>query len=111
MTSEHESSLPEGKMPQLRVVPMPADANVHGDADLRRHQRRPQAARLATAGQSGRSLLMPAHNKKPPDEQAVFLQTGISYAAFFSSRSSRRRIFPTFVFGKSLRNSIYFGFL
>lgn len=31
MTSEHETTLPEGKMPQLRVVPMPADANVHGD--------------------------------------------------------------------------------
>src|ERR1035437_7290701 len=31
MTGEHETALPEGKMPQLRVVPMPADANVHGD--------------------------------------------------------------------------------
>src|SRR5471032_3401318 len=31
MTSEHETTLPEGKMPQLRVVPMPSDANVHGD--------------------------------------------------------------------------------
>ncbi|MDY7577885.1 acyl-CoA thioesterase [Herbaspirillum sp. RTI4] len=26
-----EFSLPPGKMPQLRVVPMPADANIHGD--------------------------------------------------------------------------------
>ncbi len=33
------------------------------------------------------------------------------YTTFFSSRNSRRRIFPTFVFGNSLRNSMYFGFL
>ena len=26
-----EDSLPPGKMPQLRVMPMPSDANVHGD--------------------------------------------------------------------------------
>ncbi|RZI39880.1 acyl-CoA thioesterase [Herbaspirillum sp. HC18] len=25
------AALPEGKVPQLRVMPMPADANVHGD--------------------------------------------------------------------------------
>jgi acyl-CoA thioesterase YciA len=25
------TNLPEGKMPQLRVMPMPSDANVHGD--------------------------------------------------------------------------------
>ncbi|HJV73009.1 MAG TPA: acyl-CoA thioesterase [Noviherbaspirillum sp.] len=31
MTSDHLTSLPEGKIPQLRVMPMPADANVHGD--------------------------------------------------------------------------------
>lgn len=31
MTSPHQTTLPEGKMPQLRVMPMPADANVHGD--------------------------------------------------------------------------------
>jgi acyl-CoA thioesterase YciA len=31
MTSEFSTSLPEGKIPQLRVMPMPADANVHGD--------------------------------------------------------------------------------
>lgn len=31
MTSDHPTSLPEGKIPQLRVMPMPADANVHGD--------------------------------------------------------------------------------
>ena len=30
MSSEHHTNLPEG-MPQLRVMPMPADANVHGD--------------------------------------------------------------------------------
>jgi acyl-CoA thioesterase YciA len=30
MTTEHHTQLPEG-MPQLRVMPMPADANVHGD--------------------------------------------------------------------------------
>ena len=30
MTSPHHTQLPEG-MPQLRVMPMPADANVHGD--------------------------------------------------------------------------------
>ena len=29
--NEYETTLPEGKMPQLRVMPMPADANVHGD--------------------------------------------------------------------------------
>ncbi|MCM5570804.1 acyl-CoA thioesterase [Burkholderiaceae bacterium FT117] len=27
----HTTTLPEGRMPVLRVVPMPADANVHGD--------------------------------------------------------------------------------
>jgi acyl-CoA thioesterase YciA len=31
MTSPHQTTLPAGKMPQLRVMPMPADANVHGD--------------------------------------------------------------------------------
>lgn len=31
MASNHQTRLPEGKMPQLRVMPMPADANVHGD--------------------------------------------------------------------------------
>jgi acyl-CoA thioesterase YciA len=31
MTSLHQTTLPAGKMPQLRVMPMPADANVHGD--------------------------------------------------------------------------------
>jgi acyl-CoA thioesterase YciA len=31
MTSPHQTILPVGKMPQLRVMPMPADANVHGD--------------------------------------------------------------------------------
>jgi acyl-CoA thioesterase YciA len=31
MTEEHQTCLPDGKMPQLRVMPMPADANVHGD--------------------------------------------------------------------------------
>ena len=31
MTSHPQTTLPEGKIPQLRVVPMPADANVHGD--------------------------------------------------------------------------------
>ena len=31
MTANTNTTLPEGKMPQLRVMPMPADANVHGD--------------------------------------------------------------------------------
>jgi acyl-CoA thioesterase YciA len=31
MTEMHQTGLPEGKIPQLRVMPMPADANVHGD--------------------------------------------------------------------------------
>lgn len=31
MFSQHNTTLPDGKMPQLRVMPMPADANVHGD--------------------------------------------------------------------------------
>ncbi|MBV8665616.1 MAG: acyl-CoA thioesterase [Burkholderiaceae bacterium] len=31
MTNEPGTRLPEGKVPQLRVMPMPADANVHGD--------------------------------------------------------------------------------
>lgn len=31
MPDNHQTSLPEGKVPQLRVMPMPADANVHGD--------------------------------------------------------------------------------
>ena len=31
MTDMHQPGLPEGKMPQLRVMPMPADANIHGD--------------------------------------------------------------------------------
>jgi acyl-CoA thioesterase YciA len=31
MSNEYGTTLPEGKMPQLRVMPMPADANVHGD--------------------------------------------------------------------------------
>src|SRR3954467_1125259 len=30
MSNLHQTQLPEG-MPQLRVMPMPADANVHGD--------------------------------------------------------------------------------
>jgi acyl-CoA thioesterase YciA len=31
MTNKHQTCLPVGKMPELRVMPMPADANVHGD--------------------------------------------------------------------------------
>lgn len=31
MTNAHQTTLPTGKMPQLRVMPMPADANIHGD--------------------------------------------------------------------------------
>ena len=31
MTAEHYTKLPEGKVPQLRVMPMPSDANMHGD--------------------------------------------------------------------------------
>lgn len=31
MTNTLQTSLPQGKTPQLRVMPMPADANVHGD--------------------------------------------------------------------------------
>ncbi|MEN3293719.1 MAG: acyl-CoA thioesterase YciA [Burkholderiales bacterium] len=31
MTNKHQTCLPAGKMPELRVMPMPADANVHGD--------------------------------------------------------------------------------
>ena len=31
MSNEFGTTLPEGKIPQLRVMPMPADANVHGD--------------------------------------------------------------------------------
>ncbi|CAN5245346.1 acyl-CoA thioesterase [soil metagenome] len=31
MGVETNTSLPEGKMPQLRVMPMPSDANIHGD--------------------------------------------------------------------------------
>jgi acyl-CoA thioesterase YciA len=30
MSNPHHTTLPEG-MPQLRVMPMPADANIHGD--------------------------------------------------------------------------------
>ncbi|MBN9460238.1 MAG: acyl-CoA thioesterase [Burkholderiales bacterium] len=29
--TETTSALPEGRIPELRVVPMPADANAHGD--------------------------------------------------------------------------------
>ncbi|OWW21921.1 acyl-CoA thioesterase [Noviherbaspirillum denitrificans] len=29
--TDPQTTLPAGKMPQLRVMPMPADANVHGD--------------------------------------------------------------------------------
>ena len=31
MASEHHTDLPAGKIPQMRVVPMPNDANMHGD--------------------------------------------------------------------------------
>jgi len=31
MTSTPRTQLPAGKAPQLRVMPMPADANIHGD--------------------------------------------------------------------------------
>ena len=31
MTYPSQSSLPDGKIPQLRVMPMPSDANVYGD--------------------------------------------------------------------------------
>lgn len=31
MSEEYSTTLPEGKMPQLRVMPVPADANIHGD--------------------------------------------------------------------------------
>jgi acyl-CoA thioesterase YciA len=30
MSGSHNTTLPDG-MPQLRVMPMPADANIHGD--------------------------------------------------------------------------------
>ncbi len=31
MSDDNNNKLPPGKMPQLRVMPMPSDANVHGD--------------------------------------------------------------------------------
>ncbi len=31
MPIEHNVALPSGKMPELRVMPMPSDANIHGD--------------------------------------------------------------------------------
>ncbi|MFT5534480.1 MAG: acyl-CoA thioesterase YciA [Burkholderiaceae bacterium] len=31
MTKTNDNTLPEGKMPVLRMLPMPADANVYGD--------------------------------------------------------------------------------
>jgi acyl-CoA thioesterase YciA len=31
MTNEHQNCLPVGKMPELRMMPMPSDANVYGD--------------------------------------------------------------------------------
>lgn len=31
MPGEHHTRLPAGKVPQMRVVPMPHDANMHGD--------------------------------------------------------------------------------
>jgi acyl-CoA thioesterase YciA len=31
MVKEHNTFLPEGKIPQLRMMPVPADANIHGD--------------------------------------------------------------------------------
>lgn len=31
MPSEQHTDLPQGKIPQMRVVPMPHDANMHGD--------------------------------------------------------------------------------
>jgi acyl-CoA thioesterase YciA len=31
MSSEYHTPLPEGKMPELRIMPMPADTNMHGD--------------------------------------------------------------------------------
>lgn len=31
MSNQFLTELPPGKMPQLRVMPMPADANIHGD--------------------------------------------------------------------------------
>jgi acyl-CoA thioesterase YciA len=31
MAESNQTTLPEGKIPLLRVMPMPADANIHGD--------------------------------------------------------------------------------
>ena len=31
MENPHKTTLPEGKIPQLRVMPQPSDANVYGD--------------------------------------------------------------------------------
>ena len=31
MPSEHHTSLPQGKIPQMHVIAMPSDANMHGD--------------------------------------------------------------------------------
>ena len=31
MSDDNNNKLPAGRMPQLRVMPMPSDANVHGD--------------------------------------------------------------------------------
>lgn len=31
MTNQHHTTLPANKMPYLRVMPMPADANIYGD--------------------------------------------------------------------------------
>lgn len=39
------------------------------------------------------------------------LRKTAAYVDYFLSRSSRRRILPTFVFGRSSRNSMYFGCL
>ncbi len=43
--------------------------------------------------------------------QATLRYALFACAGFCESRSSRRRILPTFDFGSSSRNSMYFGFL
>ena len=96
--------LPDGE-PVLRVVPMPADVT------------KPAAVvgcfRKAIAEFGGVDIVINnagvvVPGRVPP---GVILQALRASPAGFESRSSRRRILPTFDFGRSVRNSMYFGFL
>ena len=68
-------------------------------------------ARRTSPDNDGRSCPAPAGSRSSQSRAASIDQAVCARATGAASRSSRRRILPTLLFGNSSRNSMYFGLL